>query len=231
MGDDCVTGDQEVAWLPGAEAAAEETATAEGAQREIAEEDLVTEDQWMFMIDPAWQANEDVTEPPVEAVVGGWFVQTNGATGRFRPNPAYEPSMPNLPSDPVDAALQLTALGEADGDEVLTVANDVIFGVALDEEGEAIVAPSPDDVQTVLVTTAPRHRTRVAAADWAEVTVEELADGLPDEGVDVWLNPGAPSSMRILTMALKQFVAGGEVDDGRGGEQSSADSLAGTGWR
>jgi hypothetical protein len=38
----------------------------------------------------------------------------------------------------------------------------------------------------------------------------ELAAALPDEGIDVLLNPGAPASMRIIADALKSFVAGGE---------------------
>lgn len=163
-------------------------------------------DEWIFMIDPAWQPTEDDREPPVEAVVGGWFVDEDGVTGMFRPNPAYEPSLPDLPTDPVDAMLQLVARGEAEGDEVLSVLGDVIYGVALDERGGLAVAPAPDEVLSVLVTTAPAHRARVDVPGWEEMTVGELADLLPDEGIDVLLNPGAPTSMRLVAGAVKDLV-------------------------
>jgi hypothetical protein len=175
--------------------------------REIAAEDLAGEEQWVFLIDPAWQAVGEEDEPPAEAVVGGWFVEADGTSGYFQPNPDYEPSSPDLPSDPVDAVLQLVVRGEADGDELLEATKEIIFGVAVDEEGVAVVAPAPDDVPSVLATTAPRHRERVDAPGWVEVTVEELADALPGEGVDVLLNPGAPASMRIIADVLKEFVA------------------------
>jgi hypothetical protein len=168
--------------------------------------ELNEDDQWVFLIDPAWQAENEDEEPPPEAVVGGWFVDADGTTGYFRPNPDYEPSDPDLPTDPVDAVLQLVVRGEADGDELLEATKDVIFGVAVDDEGVAVVSPAPDEVPSVLATTAPRHRDRVQAPGWVEVTVEELAAALPDEGVDVLLNPGAPASMRIIADVLKEFV-------------------------
>jgi hypothetical protein len=179
-------------------------------QREITAEDFAGEDQWVFLIDPAWQAAGEGDEPPPGAVVGGWFVEADGTTGYFRPNPEYEPSDPGLPTDPVDAVLQLVVQGEADGDELLEATKEIIFGVAVDDEGVAVVAPAPDDVPSVLATTAPRHRERVNAPGWVEVTVEELATALPEEGVDVLLNPGAPASMRVIADVLKEFVAQGD---------------------
>jgi hypothetical protein len=164
------------------------------------------EDRWVFMIDPAWQPREEDDEPPVEAVVGGWYVEADGTTGLFRPNPVYEPSQPDFPTDPVDAALQLLVRGETDGDEVLSSMHDVLFGIALDDDGSAVVTPAPDDVPSVLVTTSPPHRARVNTENWAEVTVAELAEALPEEGVDVLLNPGAPASMRVLASAVKRSV-------------------------
>lgn len=31
-------------------------------------------DQWVFLIDPSWQAANGEEKPPLEAVLGGWFV-------------------------------------------------------------------------------------------------------------------------------------------------------------
>ena len=63
-------------------------------------------DQWVFLIDPASQAQAadqavDPQKPPLEAVLGGWFVEESGATSRFHANPAYEPSTPDSPTDPM----------------------------------------------------------------------------------------------------------------------------------
>lgn len=163
--------------------------------------------QWTFMIDPAWQPTSQGDEPPPEAVVGGWFVQEDGDISLFRPNPAYQPSSPGLPTDPVDVALQRLAAGECDGDDLLSTLPDVLLAVAVDDQGIALVVPSPDDVPSVLVTTAPAHRTRVDAPAWREVTIAQLAEALPAEGVDVLLNPGAPTSTRLLADAIRHSVA------------------------
>ena len=164
------------------------------------------EGQWVFMVDPAWEPREEGADPPVEAVVGGWWVEPDGSTGLFRPNPSYQPSQEDYPTDPVDAALQLVVRGEADGDELLASMHEIMLGVALDEDGDAVVAPAPDDTPSLLVATAPVHRARVHTDNWAEVTVAELAESLPDEGVDVLINPGAPASMRLLASAVKRSV-------------------------
>lgn len=207
----------EMGAAPDPEGADHEPAPDEAAAKEAKESmepDLPLTDQWVFLIDPAWQRTEESDEPPPEAVVGGWYADSNGEQGRFRPNAAYEPSEPGLPTDPVDAALQLVVSGKADGDELLQATREVILGVAVDDEGYAVVAPAPDDVPSALVATAPRHRERVNAPGWVEVTVEDLAAGLPNEGVDVLLNPGAPASMRLIAGGLKDFLARGDTTAG-----------------
>ena len=135
---------------------ATERAQADEAGQDGGPEDVTAEEingEWVFLIDPAWRPEKEDDEPPASAVVGGWFVNEEGTPGYFRPNPAYEPSSPDLPTDPVDAVLQLVVRGEATGEEVLEATQDVIFSVAVDEEGVAVVAPAPDDVPSVLVTT------------------------------------------------------------------------------
>jgi hypothetical protein len=182
-------------------------------------EELELADHWVFMIDPAWEARTEDAQPPAEAVVGGWYVDEEGVTGLFQPNPDYEPSEPDLPTDPVDAAVQLVVRGDADGEELINTLQQVLYGVALDEEGNPVVAPAPDDVLSVLVTTAPAHRSRVNVESWAEVTMRELAEALPDEGVDVLLNPGAPASMRLLASIVKESV--GVVPEPEGAAQAA----------
>lgn len=166
------------------------------------------EDQWVVLVDPTWQSAGETDMPPIEAVVGGWFVDSDGTVGRFCANPEYVPSQEDSPTDPVDATLRLVVRGEATGEQLLSTVREAVFGIALDENGVAIVTPAPDEVPSVLVATAPAHSRRVDAASWQEITAEELAHSLPDEGgVDVLFNPGASASMRILAGALKDAVA------------------------
>lgn len=183
-------------------------------------------DQWVFLIDPVWQDEQQAAEgqedgaeavrPPLEAVVGGWFVEQDGSTSRFHANPAYEPAGPDSPTDPVDATLRLVVRGEAESDQLLATMREATFGVAVNEENTPVVALSPDEVPSVLVATAPAHSRRIAQLEqlhevvaWSEVTLAQLVGLLPEEGVDVLLNPGAPASMRLVTAALREAAAEG----------------------
>ncbi|MFS8104555.1 type VII secretion system-associated protein [Lentzea alba] len=172
------------------------------------------DDQWVFLIDPAWQAAEPVADtsdevaeqadgevegPPLEAVIGGWLVTANGTVGRFRANPDYRPSQPGSPTDPVDATIQLLMRGEADSDALFAVIRESVFDVALDEGGRPVIAPSPDDVPSLLVSTAPAQRFRVNTDNWrGELTAAELSDLAQEHGVDVLFNPGGPASIRLI---------------------------------
>jgi hypothetical protein len=180
-------------------------------------------DQWVFLIDPVWQAENSAKaeggageppRPPLEAVVGGWFVAEDGETGRFHANPDYEPSSPDSPTDPVDATLHLVVRGDGDADQLLSTMRESAFGIAVNAENTPVVVLSPDEVPCVLVATAPAHSRRISeveglpeVAAWAEVSLEQLVGLLPEEGVDVLLNPGAPASMRLLAAVLRETVA------------------------
>ena len=166
-----------------------------------------------LLVDPAWEATEEQKEPPMEAVVGSWVPDPDGELNRFLPNLAYEPSRPGLPTDPVDAALQLVAAGGAEFDNLLERLPQVLLGIAVDEEANVIVAPAPDEVPSLLVTTAPAHRERVDVEQWRDLTIAELAAGARQVGVDVLLNPGAPASMRISTEVLERFAAAPAGDE------------------
>ncbi|MER7078172.1 hypothetical protein SAMN02982929_05334 [Saccharopolyspora kobensis] len=163
------------------------------------------EPRWVFLIDPAWSG--DPRQPPREAVVGGWHVDADGTTGRFHANPDYVPSSPDSPTDPVDAALHLAARGELAAEQLLSVLRDAVFGIAIDDAGDPVVAPAPDGVASMLATTAPAHRERVQVAGWRDATTAELARALPDEGVDVLINPGSAASMRVLAGAVRKAAA------------------------
>jgi hypothetical protein len=161
----------------------------------------MSSDQWLFLVDPAWQAAEDGQNPPAESVVGGWLV-TDGVVGRFEPNPDYEPLTPESPTDPVDAALRMAADGEVDSDALFAVIRESEFGVALDEHQRPLIAPAPDDVLSLLVTTAPAHRGRVRAEAWQVVNAAELAGMLAEHEVDALVNPGATTSTRLLAATI-----------------------------
>ncbi|WP_328605143.1 type VII secretion system-associated protein [Amycolatopsis sp. NBC_00345] len=149
-----------------------------------------------------------VATPPLTAVVGGWLAREDGSVGRFEANPAYEPSGPGSPTDPLDAALRLAAREEADFDQVAAVLRESAFSVALDVDQEPLIAPSPDNVPCLLVTTAPAHRTRVRAAGWLPASAADLVPLLSArEGTDLLLNPGAPGCTRLLADTVRAAVS------------------------
>jgi hypothetical protein len=154
-------------------------------------------DQRVFLVDPAWEPAAVGQNPPAEAVVGGWLL-VDGAVCRFEPNPDYEPPTPESATDAVDAALRT----EADPAALFAVIRESEFGVALDEHQRPLIAPDPDDVPSLLVTTAPAHRGRVRAEAWRVVNVEELAALLAEHEVDALVNPGASTSTRLLAATV-----------------------------
>ncbi|MFR9732064.1 type VII secretion system-associated protein [Saccharopolyspora sp. MS10] len=163
--------------------------------------------QWVLLLDPAWRPETDDEPAPPEAVIGAWVLEPDGAVGPFQPNPAYLPSREDSPTDPVDAALRLAVRGEQPERAVVETMRDALFGIALDEQGAAVVSPAPDGVPSVLVATSPVHARRIEGPSWQEISSADLAASLPAEGVDVLLNPGAPASMRVVAAALKAVVA------------------------
>ncbi|MEU3650079.1 type VII secretion system-associated protein [Lentzea sp. NPDC034063] len=172
--------------------------------------DAQTEDRWAFLVDPGWAPENPDDGVPVTAIVGGWLAAADGELSRFHPNPDYQPLTPGSPTDPVDATLHLVARGEIDSDGLFSVIRESLFSVALDEQETPVVAPSPDDVPSLLVTTAPLHQDRVRTEHWREVTATELADLLVERGVDVLLNPGGPASMRLVGAAFARNVTPAE---------------------
>ncbi|MFD4644473.1 type VII secretion system-associated protein [Lentzea sp. NPDC058436] len=167
---------------------------------------------WLFLVDPAWkppavEQGAEAPMPPRESVVGGWLVGPDGETGRFHSNPDYVPASPDSPTDPVDATLQLVAEGSAPVDDVLSLLRDNSYGVAVDEEGVVICVPAPDDVMSMLVTTAPARRADVErVAHWREVTAGELADLVTRHQVDLLINPAGPATIRLIGEVFVEHV-------------------------
>jgi len=166
-----------------------------------------TQDQWAFLIDPGWQPENPDDGVPLNVIVGGWLAPVDGGLSKFHPNPDYEPTTPGSPTDPVDATLQLVARGEMTSESLFSVIKESNFSVALDEQETPIVAPSPDEVPSLLVATAPLHQNRVRTEKWAEVDADGLAAMLVERGVDLLLNPGAPSSMRLIGDVFARKIA------------------------
>ncbi|MFD9958320.1 type VII secretion system-associated protein [Amycolatopsis sp. NPDC058986] len=154
-------------------------------------------DQWVFLVDPGRPAAGSV---PPHAVVGAWLTGADGYRGEFLPNPDYDPASAASPTDPVDAALRIT--GELDAAALLAVIRAGTYGVALDGDGRPVVAPAPDGVPSLLVTTAAEHRARVRTGRWRVLGADELVALLAELGVDVLVNPGARHSMRLARTAL-----------------------------
>ncbi|WP_243791913.1 type VII secretion system-associated protein [Saccharopolyspora gloriosae] len=180
------------------------------------------DEAWALVIDPAWQPESEDEEPPNEAVLGHWRIGTDGNVSTFQGNPDYQPSREGSPTDPVDAVLQLVVRGDYSDAALLEAMRDARLGIAMDADGNAVITPSPDDVPSVLVATSPTHARRVEVPAWREITAKALADSLPDEGVDVLLNPGAPTSMRVLASSIKDAMAetaGPDADTAQPGPQ------------
>lgn len=165
-------------------------------------------DQWAVLIDPEWKPEHEDQSPPETAIVGSWHVGPDGSLLSFRPNHAYEPSSENSPTDPVDASVRLAMRGELSIPGLLAVLPGAHLLLGLDEEHTPIITRALDGQPSVLVLTAFAHARRLTVPVWAEVTAEEVADALPEEGVDVLLNPGAPASTRIGAQEFREAVRG-----------------------
>ncbi|MCX2731514.1 type VII secretion system-associated protein [Saccharopolyspora sp. NFXS83] len=171
---------------------------------------------WMMLTDPAWTPEDEQSEPPGEVLLGGWPMWPDGSWGRFQANPGYRPMNPDSPSDPVDAVLRLMVRDDYGADALLSVLEDTALEIALDENGVAVVDRAPDGVPSVLVVTAPIHRDRVGADDWRGTHAAEIAEALPETGVDVLLNPNSPASMRLSADALREHLASAPDDAAQG---------------
>ena len=155
----------------------------------------MSEENWLLLMDPGWEPEDEREPPPLQAVVGVWAVQEGGAVGKFQANPDYVPSDESSPSDPVDAALRLVLRGELPIEQARGVLAEVLVDVAMNGDGRPLVVKSPDDVPCVVVCTGQVHRERVVSPDWRRIDLAGL-DGLMGE-FDCLINPGGPAAIRL----------------------------------
>jgi hypothetical protein len=173
------------------------------------EPDPSTGTDLLVLVDPGAEADEDGSVA-TEHVIGGWEVGADGRTGRFVPNAGHVPSGPDVPSDPVDAALRGLADGDTGAEDVITALADVDLAIGHDVDGDVVVVADPERDPYVLAATAPRHRETAAAAatdlpvvEWRLCTIAELAEALPEQGVDVLLNPLGPAPVHLTAVAVR----------------------------
>ena len=153
-------------------------------------------ENWLLLMDPAWQPVKENDAPPLEAVVGLWPVEEEGHIGKFRANPDYRPSDERSPSDPLDAVLRLVLRGKGKVEQIQVMLRDTLLDVAMNGDGRPLMMKSPDDISCVIVASGEPHRVRVPAPDWRRTDLEGVVELLAD-GVDVLFNPGGPASVRL----------------------------------
>ncbi|MEH1030716.1 type VII secretion system-associated protein [Micromonospora profundi] len=176
------------------------------------QDDTSSDRNWMLLLDSDWSPPPEADDrsravPPVESIVGGWLVNDEGTVEAFEPNPLYLPVGEDAPTGPVDAAAKLVVAGRAEPSIVVLAIRDSLVEVAVDDEERVIVAPAPDGVPCVWVTTGAADQLRVSAPGWLRVSSAELVELLPED-VDVLLNPGGSASMRLFANVLREAVVG-----------------------
>ncbi|MER7213583.1 type VII secretion system-associated protein [Streptosporangium sp. NPDC000239] len=162
---------------------------------------------WLYAIDPFFDPGGEV---PPYGVVGAWRADERGEiTGEFRHNPNYRPSPVALgypePSDPLDAAVQLSATGYETGERI----------VPLLREAEVIVAAGPDggvpvfdtgEGRAVFAYTAHTHlpgEFPEGATGWQPIRGGDLVALLPVD-VGVAINPSGPAGVILPPADLRR---------------------------
>lgn len=156
-----------------------------------------------LLTDPEWEPEGPDDAPPFEVVVGMWPMRPDGTVGEFRPNPDYEPRYEASPTDPLDALIRLTLLGEVDPEHVAAVLRNSLVELALNGDGRPLVVRDDDGGLCAMLATSASHQRRIIAPDWRRVGLAELSATLAD-GTDVLVNPGSPTGARLGADFLRQ---------------------------
>ncbi|MEV4561367.1 type VII secretion system-associated protein [Kitasatospora sp. NPDC049285] len=153
--------------------------------------------QWVGLVDPTWHGDGP---PPAWAVIGEWRADDEGELAEFRENEEYRASPMShewpAPTDPIDAAVQLSATGYGPPEDVMTAVRKGPLGVAVDDDGAIAVVELPDGEPAVLVYSSDAQVTAAGDPPYAAIGIEELAALLP-EGYGIVLNSAAPVGMRL----------------------------------
>ncbi|QYX78524.1 type VII secretion system-associated protein [Streptomyces akebiae] len=144
-------------------------------------------DGWVYAIDSYFDPNGEV---PPYGVVGAWKVDSQGRlTGEFKKNPNYRPSPRTLgmaePTDPVDAAIQLAAVGYGSEADLRRALLDAVVYVGLDVQ----------HVSPIVIHTSSSQAAN-SAGELRQIPFRELLPGLPEDAV-LRLNPGGSASVNI----------------------------------
>ncbi|WP_280249402.1 type VII secretion system-associated protein [Nocardia abscessus] len=162
----------------------------------------IRRDDWLLLLAPGWKPATPWSEPPTEAVVGGWMMDEDGKAGPFQPNPEYLPGDDETPTDPTDALLRSIAAGKPVGEELVELIRDSVVEILCDEQDQPIVDTAPDGVPCVLVATAEAQKVDVGSGHWWPVLGSELPAVIPS-GADVLFNPGGPAPFRLVAESLR----------------------------
>ncbi len=165
--------------------------------------DTSAAEEVFLLTDPEWEPEDPDDAPPFEVVMGMWPMLPNGTVGEFRPNPDYEPRYEASPTDPLDALIRFTLLGEVEPEHLAAVLRNSLVDLALNGDGRPLVVRDDDGGLCAMIATSASHQRRIIAPDWRRVGLAELSTTLTD-GTDVLVNPGSPAGARLGADFLRQ---------------------------
>ncbi|MFF5358304.1 type VII secretion system-associated protein [Streptomyces scabiei] len=150
-------------------------------------------DGWVYAIDAYFDPNGEV---PPYGVVGAWKVDSQGQlTGEFTKNPDYRPSPRALgmtkPTDAVDAAIQLAAVGYGSEADLRRALLDAVVYVARDAQ----------HVSPIAIHTSSSQASH-SARELRQTAFRALLPELPEDAV-LRLNPGGSASVDIPVADLR----------------------------
>ncbi|MBP0452897.1 type VII secretion system-associated protein [Kitasatospora sp. RG8] len=177
-----------------------------GVPDHIAAAARVAPGHWIGLVDPAWAGDGP---PPAWAVIGQWRAGEDGGVEEFAANEEYRMSPLALewpaPTDPVDAAGQLSVTGYGPPGDVYRALASAQVAVPLDGEGGVAGIELPDGETVAVVFTARSWLAAAGGPEHAVLGVADLLERLP-RGCRILVNPGAPAAMRLEQDALRELV-------------------------
>jgi len=169
---------------------------------EIRERARRSPNSWIYSVDGAYEAAEEI---PPYAVVGAWPVDENGQLGAFTANDNYRPSPAalqlDLPTDAVDAAVQLAATGHgSEGDVALALAASTIY-LPANDDGDLIAYRREDGKEYVAIFTDP-NKAPATAAQLLPTDIRSFLAVVPED-TTVAINPGGQVAASFTSGELR----------------------------